>query len=277
VHHTHCHEEFTNNEGDSLPYSSSVPPAWYRAEARTKQLSTANALAPFPKLMHAGEYEWVPLAEDHAAAQQQQQVSGLSGSETFAAGGSYRWSCCLHPLRDARGCQAVDVDARKKRRVLARSDDPHSAAAWGMGCASMSGGAGAVGIHSRTNNASIGGGNAFTSAAAAGVARSAGLDLTHVRARSGQAAAALSASLRSSPVVGGTAGVAARSSSSGMGLSGPGVAAVLRYEHTGRFETLKTSTDGEAMWSCCGAASADSVGCVAKTVTREARWQMESP
>jgi hypothetical protein len=171
----------------------------------------------------------------------------------------------------------VDVDARKKRRVLARSDDPHSAAAWGMGCASMSGGAGAVGIHSRTNNASIGGGNAFTSAAAAGVARSAGLDLTHVRARSGQAAAALSASLRSSPVVGGTAGVAARSSSSGMGLSGPGVAAVLRYEHTGRFETLKTSTDGEAMWSCCGAASADSVGCVAKTVTREARWQMESP
>ena len=179
-----------------------------------------------------------------------------SSSELSSSGGVYRWSCCLHPLRDARGCQAVDTDPNKRRLVVARSDDPSSAASWGLGAAKMH------------RSGSVG---------AAVADASQGLDSSHVRSTSGHAAAALSHALQAAPVSsgGGGAALAARAVASGMGLSGPGVAVVQRREHSGRYELHRAS--GDSMWSCCGAASSSEPGCVARTIAQEHRWQLASP
>lgn len=248
VHHAHRREQFT--ESESLPYSSKVPPAWYRAEARTKQIAHSQQIAPYAKFAHPGSFEWVPAsapAGTEVAASPAQHWT--SGDELAAAGGTYRWSCCLHPLRDTRGCQAVGVDPSKRRVVVARSDDPSSSAAWGLGSSKMAGVTAAV--------------------------RTQSLDVSHVRARSEQATMALSSSSHASPVSGGTAAVS--SHASGMGLSGPGVAMVRRYEHSGRWEQLRAAgSEPEWLWSCCGSGRQDEQGCVSTTVTKEHRWQLDS-
>ena len=254
-------------EAASLPYQSQVPPAWYRAEARTKQVATSKQRAPYAKFAHPGSFDWVEGGSarggggaggrDDSHTQQQQQQWGAVGDEVRASGGHYRWSCCLHPLRDARGCQVVSVDPAKVRVVVARSDDPSTSAAWGLGSSKPSGVLAVAAVAAR-------------SAAAA-----ASLDASHVRARSVQATAALSLSQHATPVLGGTAAAALASrGASGMGLSGPGVALVRRYEHSGRFELHQPS--GDSLWSCCGAANKNELGCVAKNVTKEHRWQLES-
>lgn len=51
VHHAHRHDRTTSVQ-QSVPYSSKLPPAWYRAEARTKQLSKSTQDSPFPKFQH---------------------------------------------------------------------------------------------------------------------------------------------------------------------------------------------------------------------------------
>ena len=256
VHHAHRSEHFT--ESESLPYSSKVPPAWYRAEARTKQIAHSKQIAPYAKFAHPGAFEWVPLEANATGTEVPSPSSPAqhwtSGDEVAAAGGTYRWSCCLHPLRDTRGCQAVGVEPSKRRVVVARSDDPSSSAAWGLGSSKMAGVTAAV--------------------------RGQSLDASHVRARSDQASMALHGSSHASPVSGGTASVS--SHASGMGLSGPGVAMVRRYEHSGRWEQLRAAAAGaggaepEWMWSCCGSGRHDEQGCVATTITKEHRWQLDS-
>lgn len=51
VHHDHRHDRSVAVQ-QSVPYSSKLPPAWYRAEARTKQLAKSTQEAPFPKFQH---------------------------------------------------------------------------------------------------------------------------------------------------------------------------------------------------------------------------------
>jgi len=216
-----------------VPYSSKLPPAWYRAEARAKQISNSRAQAPCPKFVHTGEYRW------------EEQGMNQTGLEEFKDGtaasspsGSYRWSCCGHPFRDSRGCQVFSTDKVKKRIIVARSDDPSSVAAWGLGPT-----------------------KAFTKAT------------KELNQRLGSLSGTQPATSANGSVV---------PQAVGMGLSGPGVAIVKRFEHSGRYERIPATAasddgEGEIMWSCCGATKPDAQGCVAKTVTQEHRWQLSSP
>jgi hypothetical protein len=240
VHHVHRAEQ--SLERDSLPYSSAVPPAWYRVEARAAQVAQSRAEAPFPRFAHPGAYAWEQTASDgiNSLASGQEHKEWTVGDEISAAGGAYRWSCCLHPLRDSRGCTAVDTDPGKRRIVVARSDDPASVAAMGFSSSKR---------HTTSSH---------------------GLDASHVRARADAAAAALHA--HAAPVTGGTSAVVG--TSSGMGLSGPGVAIVTRLVHTGLYQPCPATR--EMMWSCCGSGESNAPGCIAKTITKEHRWNVDS-
>jgi hypothetical protein len=239
VHHPHRSELSATHE--TLPYTSKVPPAWYRVEARAAQVARSRAEAPFPKFAHPGSYSWVEQQNDGLLGAQESK-EWTSADEVGVAGGTYQWSCCLHPLRDARGCTAIDTDPQKRRIVVARSDDPRSTAALGLAPARL---------HTTVLGRS--------------------LDASHVRARS-DAAATASAHSHAAPVYGGTAAV--QGVSSGMGLSGPGVAIVQRFSHTGLYG--RNHATGEELWSCCGAGDREAKGCTSKTVTREHRWQVDS-
>ena len=245
VHHPHRTERHVEKE--ALPYSSPVPPAWYRVEARAAQISLSRAVAPFPKFHHPGQYEWQPIEPSaHSSYDVRRTTSehkDLSvGDELVASGGSYRWSCCRHPLRDSRGCTANDTDPTKRRIVVARSDDPTSVAALGLAPSKK-----------------------YTSG-------SYGLDASHVRSRSDAAASSTSTfRTHAPPTVGGTGAVVGHSSS--MGLSGPGVAIVARLAHTGIYTPCPATK--EMMWSCCGAGESNAIGCTTKTVTKEHRWNLE--
>lgn len=251
VHHIHRSHSHTHihSDDEQLPYSSSLPPAWYRSQVRAKKEAKVREVGVYAKYRHPGTYEFITAADeeeeerDRRGEQESKDSSGSVGSNGVSSG-KYRWSCCLHPLRDARGCVAYAIDSGKQRVIVGRSDDRRSIA--GMGFSGPS--------------------TQETIRAAAELD-----ERSHLR-ETATAAAIATAVQHTVPTIGGTATVAGMSN--GIGLSGPGVAIVKRFEHSGKYE--KHAYSGDELWSCCGAYEKDAIGCISKIVTQEHRWQLSS-